>query len=101
MSAFMKGQFRGPEFSVLKTLSTSLKYVLDLGFHRLAINGLDSISHQPIVHDGVSVLCNGEIYNYNSLYAELRSGSPTTNSDCEVIIHLYKKYGFETMLTSH
>lgn len=95
-SAFMKGQFRGPEYSVLKTVLTSSNSI-DLGFHRLAINGLDSISHQPIVHDGISVLCNGEIYNYKKLYAEL-GVSPTTNSDCEVIIHLYKKYGFETML---
>ena len=94
--AFMKGQFRGPEFSVLKTHSTDTK-TINLGFHRLAINGLDSISHQPIVQEGVSVLCNGEIYNYKSLYEKI-GVVPTTNSDCEVIIHLYKKYGFETML---
>lgn len=94
--AFMKGQFRGPEYSTLKSVSTTSKLV-DLGFHRLAINGLDDISHQPIVHDGVHVLCNGEIYNYKSLYEKI-GATPATNSDCEVIIHLYKQYGFETML---
>ena len=95
-NAFMKGQFRGPEYSALKCVSTKMKNV-NLGFHRLAINGLDAISHQPIVHEGISVLCNGEIYNYKKLYEKI-GVTPTTNSDCEVIIHLYRKYGFETML---
>jgi len=95
-SAFMTAQFRGPEYSALKSV-TSKSMIIDLGFHRLAINGLDAISHQPIVNGGVSVLCNGEIYNYKSLYDKLDI-EPQTNSDCEVIIHIYKKYGFETML---
>ena len=38
------------------------------------------------------MICNGEIYNYNELYETLNV-SPTTDSDCEVIIHMYKKYG--------
>ena len=95
-TAFMKGQFRGPEYSVLNSILTTKNHI-NLGFHRLAINGLDSISHQPIYNDGVSVLCNGEIYNYKSLYKQIEI-TPSTNSDCEIIIHLYKKYGFETML---
>ena len=69
-SAFMTAQFRGPEYSALKSV-TSKSMIIDLGFHRLAINGLDAISHKPIVNGGVSVLCNGEIYNYKSLYDKL------------------------------
>ena len=38
---FMKGRSRGPENSVLKEINNNLI----LGFHRLAINGLDDISN--------------------------------------------------------
>ena len=43
---------------------------------------------------GVTLICNGEIYNYKELYEEMEI-TPTTGSDCEVIIRMYKKYGFE------
>jgi asparagine synthase (glutamine-hydrolysing) len=43
------------------------------------------------------LICNGEIYNYKELY-KLMNVSPNTDSDCEVIIHLYLKYGIEQTL---
>ena len=90
---FEKGTGRGPEFSKLEqeTFNTIL------GFHRLAINGLNSESNQPIVVDHVRLICNGEIYNYRELYAMMNI-TPTTDSDCEVIIHLYMRYGIEQTL---
>jgi asparagine synthase (glutamine-hydrolysing) len=91
---FMKGKKRGPEFSKLET--NYLKMVL--GFHRLAINGLNSESNQPIVIDNIVLICNGEIYNYKSLYKYM-GVTPVTGSDCEVIIYLYLKYGIEQTLT--
>ena len=91
---FMKGRNRGPEFSKLD--NSYMKMVL--GFHRLAINGLNSESNQPIVINDVVLICNGEIYNYKELY-EMMSMTPFTGSDCEVIIHLYIKYGIEQTLT--
>jgi asparagine synthase (glutamine-hydrolysing) len=69
----------------------------DFGFHRLAINGLDEISNQPIIIDDIALICNGEIYNYKKLYSQLNV-TPTTNSDCEIIIHLYKNFGIEHTL---
>lgn len=90
---FMKGQSRGPENSVLKEINNNLI----LGFHRLAINGLDDISNQPICIDGVYLICNGEIYNYKHILKNLNI-TPQTNSDCECIIHLYKKYGIQYTL---
>uniref|UniRef100_A0A6C0DR78 asparagine synthase (glutamine-hydrolyzing) n=1 Tax=viral metagenome TaxID=1070528 RepID=A0A6C0DR78_9ZZZZ len=90
---FKKGSKRGPEFSILTKSSVKA----DFGFHRLAINGLNSESNQPIVIDGISLICNGEIYNYKELYS-LMTVMPTTDSDCEVIIHLYKLYGIEQAL---
>jgi asparagine synthase (glutamine-hydrolysing) len=97
---FIKGKNRGPEFSVLKKIEPKLY----LGFHRLAINGLNNESNQPIIlkddksgHD-ISLICNGEIYNYKELY-DLMDVKPTTDSDCEVIGHLYMKYGIQQTLT--
>jgi asparagine synthase (glutamine-hydrolysing) len=90
---FEKGKGRGPENSIFKNIMIKA----DFGFHRLAINGLDNISNQPIIIDEIAVICNGEIYNYKQLYKEMNI-TPTTNSDCEVIIHLYKNYGIDQTL---
>jgi len=91
---FNKGKNRGPEFSKLE--SNYMKMIL--GFHRLAINGLNDESNQPLVIQDVILICNGEIYNYKQLYKNMGI-TPKTNSDCEVIIHLYIKYGIEQTLT--
>jgi len=91
--SFMKGNGRGPEFSTLQPY-----YKVLLGFHRLAINGLNNESNQPLVINDIVLVCNGEIYNYKELY-HLMQVKPTTESDCEVIIHLYLKYGIEQTLT--
>ena len=88
---FKKGQSRGPESSemIIKNYHDT---VLFLGFHRLAINGLDELSNQPMCIDGIYLICNGEIYNYKALSKDIKL---KTNSDCEVIIHMYKMYGIE------
>jgi len=91
---FMKGDKRGPESSKL-TVNTSMK--VTLGFHRLAINGLNSLSDQPFEINDIMLICNGEIYNYKQLYDYMKV-TPITGSDCEVIIHLYLKYGIEQTL---
>ena len=62
-------------------------------FHRLAINGLNPQSGQPLTinNDNNKILmCNGEIYNYKVL-AEKYDITLETESDCEIILHLYNK----------
>jgi len=39
-----------------------------LGFHRLAINGLNDLANQPLEINDIILICNGEIYNYKYLY---------------------------------
>jgi asparagine synthase (glutamine-hydrolysing) len=90
---FMKGQKRGPEYSTLEDIDS----ITSFGFHRLAINGLNPESHQPLRIGDVSLICNGEIYNYKHLYNQI-GVRPTTDSDCEIIIHMYNKYGMEYTL---
>ena len=90
---FKKGQHRGPDHSSFEIINNSLW----MGFHRLAINGLTASSNQPFCIDGIHLVCNGEIYNYKELYEEYDI-HPHTQSDCEIIIHLYKQFGMkETM----
>ena len=91
--SFMKGQKRGPEFSELKDIDNNLLF----GFHRLAINGLNANANQPMNIDGITLICNGEIYNYKKLFSYINI-TPSTESDCEIIIHLYKNYGIEYTL---
>lgn len=90
---FKKGSKRGPDHSVLNYLGDYLLF----GFHRLAINGLNEISNQPFHMFGIYLICNGEIFNYKYLF-QLVETKPITNSDCEIIIHLYLKFGIENML---
>jgi asparagine synthase (glutamine-hydrolysing) len=92
-NSFMLGVNRGPEQSELKYIDDDVWF----GFHRLAINGLDQLSSQPMTINGITLICNGEIYNYKELYA-LINIKPLTASDCEVIIHLYALYGLEYTL---
>ena len=88
------GAKRGPETTT--TMETN-DDKLFMAFHRLAINGLDNISGQPMTIGGITLICNGEIYNYKALFKSI-GVTPTTHSDCEVIIHLYKKFGIDDTL---
>ena len=92
---FMMGQSRGPDSHTLKHLKNINSYI---GFHRLPINGFnDPKSEQPFNIDNIQLICNGEIYNFKQLYKVL-DVEPNSSSDCEVIIHMYKKYGIEQTL---
>jgi asparagine synthase (glutamine-hydrolysing) len=64
----------------------------------LALNAEVDTSIQPIIIGDYALICNGEIYNYTDIYKMMPDVVPKTQSDCEVIIHLYKKYGIEYTL---
>lgn len=70
-----------------------------LGFRRLSIMDLSDVANQPLYsEDGDIVLIfNGEIYNFQTIRAELEQKGYTfkTNSDSEVLLHGYSEYGFE------
>src|SRR5262245_1242034 len=82
------GRFRAPEGNVA------------LAVRRLSIIDVEG-GHQPIQNeDGtVTVVFNGEIYNYGSLREHLleRGHQLATRADTEVLVHLYEDYGPELL----
>ena len=97
---FSKISHRGPDNSIfLNDRQFSNDYACFWGFHRLAINGQTPESNQPFFIKNCRLICNGEIYNFRSLIAEFGLEEEyKSESDCEIIIHLYKKLGIRDML---
>lgn len=127
INAFKTGVMRGPDNSQYLSFpkpkfGMTESHIMHYGFHRLAINGLDSISDQPMqltlpisdiykyddFSDGsdmdldddeptqyikYTLICNGEIYNYKNLIDEFNI-TYQTHSDCEIIIHMFHHLHF-------
>jgi asparagine synthase (glutamine-hydrolysing) len=82
---FQTIRHRGPDESRFLSLGDE---DVTMGFHRLSINGLDAESGQPMLRNGVYLLCNGEIFNYKEI-AEKYAITLETGSDCEIILRLF------------
>lgn len=79
---------RGPDRGKL-IITTS--YIA--GFQRLCINDLSYNGDQPFYAENDTILeCNGEIFNYKEL-AKKYNIQTLSQSDCEVLIHMYNKLG--------
>ena len=88
-TCFARTRSRGPDDTRIVNVGQGL-----LGFHRLAIMGLHPEGMQPFECHGSYVVCNGEIYGFEKFRRELE-GEYTfaSDSDCEVLLPLYEKYG--------
>ncbi|WP_040976481.1 asparagine synthase B [Necropsobacter massiliensis] len=85
---------RGPDNQYLASESNGV-----WGFHRLSIMDLTDNGNQPFKHNGIELVCNGEIYNYPQLKQMLESDYDfRSESDCEVLIPLYQRLGIEVMM---
>ncbi|HEX7973841.1 MAG TPA: asparagine synthase (glutamine-hydrolyzing), partial [Anaerolineales bacterium] len=98
---------RGVRREDLKRMTDTLSYrgpdddgfyldeMAGLGHRRLSIIDLNG-GHQPISNEDGSIwiVFNGEIYNYQDLRPRLEANHRfATNSDTEVIVHLYEEMG--------
>src|SRR5579884_4205031 len=89
---------RGPDDSGSRTFAVSgTPQYVTLSHRRLAVIDLSPAGHQPLSNeDGtIWIVFNGEIYNFQELRASLVSNGHVfrTNSDTEVIVHLYQELG--------
>lgn len=97
---FQQLKNRGPD----DTQYIEINDYLEMGFHRLAINGLSEIGNQPFCIENdkdmknIWLVCNGEIYNHKELASSIGYTEREGTSDCEIIIPLYKRFGFEKTL---
>lgn len=69
-----------------------------LGHRRLSIIDTSAAGNQPfhLIEKGLTVVFNGEIYNYLELRKELESTHTfTTQTDTEVILAAYSKWGID------
>ena len=88
---FDKTFSRGPDMQRIITLPGVI-----MGFERLAIMGLDESGMQPFEFENNWVVCNGEVYGFRKLKEELsKKYTFVSESDCELLLPLYKEYGVE------
>lgn len=68
---------------------------IGLGHRRLSILDLSNHGHQPMQFDYLTIIYNGEIYNFKEIRCELEKYGYTfeSNSDTEVILKAYHKWG--------
>ena len=82
---------RGPDMQRIIEVGS-----VTLGFERLAIMGLTEEGMQPFTCGENAIVCNGEVYGFRKLKKELESEySFKSDSDCEILLPLYEKYGLE------
>ena len=91
---------RGPDddgYEEISAASRDDSPTVGLGFRRLAIIDLTPTGHQPMFNPntGDCVVFNGEIYNFQSLRAELQCEGVRFRgtSDTEVLLHALSKWG--------
>lgn len=89
-------QHRGPDADGYSFTTTSNAQVA-FGHRRLSIIDLSEGGAQPKSFDGLHIIFNGEIYNYQEVKDELISlgHSFNSHSDTEVILHSIRQWGIK------
>src|SRR3989344_1319760 len=105
--------FSGKNLQLLRRLQSSIRHrgpdgsghYLDnnfsLGMRRLAI--IDPVGgNQPIWNEDhtICILCNGEIYNYQEIWTDLKQRGhkfSTDHSDTETALHGYEEWGYQVL----
>lgn len=89
---FQKVKYRGPD-------NTRIEDFGDrgwMGFHRLKIMDVSDDGNQPMRYRHISLICNGEVYNYPQLLEQYRDSYDfESHSDCEVIIPMFLEKGIK------
>jgi len=92
VSEFQKIKYRGPD----NTVACDFGDRGWMGFHRLKIIDTSDDGNQPLIHRGLHLVANGEVYNYKSLMEQYKDSYDfQSESDCEVIIPMFMELGIE------
>lgn len=88
---------RGPDDSGEEIFDLGKGYTLGLAQRRLSIQDLSPMGHQPMHSQDkrISLVFNGEIYNFKELRKELSDYTFLSTCDTEVIIAAYLKWGIQ------
>jgi asparagine synthase (glutamine-hydrolysing) len=99
---------RPVEFEILSRMADKLAHrgpddeghLIDgsIGFYHKRLSIIDLVSgQQPMTNGPVSIVFNGEIYNYIELKDALKRNGHSfqTTSDTEVILHMYQEHNLE------
>ena len=89
---FDRTKSRGPDDTRIEPAGKGL-----LCFHRLAIMGLHDEGMQPFSLGKNKVVCNGELYGWRKQKLQLEAQGYVfqSDSDCELLLPLYREYGLE------
>lgn len=90
---------RGPDDSGAEIYNAKDGYTIGFAHRRLSILDLSILGHQPMhsSDNRISVVFNGEIYNFKELKKELHDYPFHSNCDTEVIIAAYLKWGISCL----
>jgi asparagine synthase (glutamine-hydrolyzing) len=97
--------YRGPNdegvFVSTNSKFQTSKVQVGLGSTRLSVIDLSDSGHQPMCNEeeNIWLVYNGEVYNFKGIKAELEAKGHRfkSNTDSEVIIHLYEEEGIDCL----
>lgn len=89
---------RGPDAHGVHEVADDRSH-LALGHNRLSIIDLSHAADQPFIKDGLTLVYNGELYNFRALQAELEASGTrfTTHSDTEVVLEAWRRWGTDAL----
>jgi asparagine synthase (glutamine-hydrolysing) len=89
---------RGPDAAGTWSNHTD-RVAMHLGHRRLSIIDLSEAANQPMSKDGLTLVYNGELYNFKDLKADLmaRGVRFATESDTEVVLEAWRAWGPESL----
>ena len=88
---------RGPDDRGVEIYPIAKNFNLGLAQRRLSILDLSALGHQPMhsPDNRLSIVYNGEIYNFQEIRDELSDYTFKSNCDTEVILAAYLKWGIQ------
>ncbi len=94
---------RGPNDSGVAIYEGSDGYSIGLAHRRLSILDLSPLGHQPMhsANGRISIVFNGEIYNFLELKEELKDYPYKSTCDTEVILAAYLRWGISMVNHIH